>query len=157
MIETTHNIEGKLTILKYDLAGNLAEERHSTNSITLQGRKLVADLFKFNIIDSKEDRIKRISTIHLGKSGKPFSPDQVSMQDFVGKVKISSVESIPVGLDRIKLRIIGELDTNDCNGPLQEASLCTEDNPPIMYNRVVFDTITKTKDFKLTLIWEITF
>ena len=42
-----------------------------------------------------------------------------------------------------------------CNAELREAGLFTEDG--VMYNRVTFDTITKSDQFKLTLVWEITF
>ena len=64
---------------------------------------------------------------------------------------------MPTGDDRVKLRLIGQLDTDNCNGQLKEAGLFTQDDSPIMYNRVTFDTITKSEEFKLTLIWEITF
>jgi hypothetical protein len=44
---------------------------------------------------------------------------------------------------------------------LTEAGLFTSDDPAdatgVMYNRVVFPVISKTTDFKLTLIWEIIF
>ena len=157
MISTKHDIEGKLTIKKYALDGELEDEKVTYNSITTMGRKLVGDLFRFNILDSKEDKIKRISTIHLGKSKAPFKASQTAMQDYVGETKINSVEYIPTGDDRVRLRIIGELDAENCNDTLQEAGLFTEDEPPIMYNRVTFDTITKSKEFKLILIWELTF
>ena len=157
MIATKHDIEGKLTIKICDVDGNLIEEKETYNSITTVGRKLVTDLFKFNIIDAKEDKIKRISTMHLGKSNKGFKPNQTAMQDYVGLTKIETVEYVPTGNDRVRLRLVGELDTDNCNDSLQEAGLFTEDEPPIMYNRVTFDTITKSKEFKLTLIWEITF
>jgi hypothetical protein len=157
MISTRHDIEGKLTIRKYNLDGELIAERVAHNSITKMGRKLVADLFKFNIVDNKEDKIKRISMIHLGKSGEAFDPVQSALLDIVGEIKIASADYVPAADDRVCLRIVGELGTEDCNGALKEAGLFTEDAPPIMYNRVTFDTITKSKEFKLTLIWELTF
>ena len=42
---------------------------------------------------------------------------------------------------------------------LREAGLFNGSDPAqsVMYNRVVFPVITKTKDFALTFIWEITF
>ena len=157
MISTKHDIEGKLIIQKYDVKGNLIDEQVTCNSITTLGRKLVGDLFKFNIIGAEEDKIKRIAMIHLGKSKKAFKANQTAMQDYVGKTKIKTVEYISTGDDRVRLRIIGDLDTGNCNDTLQEAGLFTADDPPIMYNRVTFDTITKSEEFKLTLIWELTF
>ena len=158
MIATSkHDIEGKLTIRKYDASGRLLEQHTAHNSITSMGRKLVSDLFKFNILDSQEDKIKRISTMHLGKSQTPFKPEQTSMQDYVGQTTINSVEYVNTGDDRVRLRLVGELDTDNCNDELREAGLFTEDDTPIMYNRVTFDTITKSEEFNLTLIWELTF
>jgi len=157
MISTKHDIEGKLILRKYDVSGNLIEKQTACNSITTIGRKLVADIYKFNMIDSKEDKINRISMIHLGKSKKAFKANQTAMQDYVGQTKIDSVEYVPTGDDRVRLRIVGELATDNCNDTLKEAGLFTKDDPPIMYNRVTFDTITKSAEFKLTLIWELTF
>ena len=57
--------------------------------------------------------------------------------------------------DRIMVRYIGEIEKNQCNDALKEAGLFTDEG--IMYNRVTFDQITKSEQFKLTLIWEITF
>ena len=53
------------------------------------------------------------------------------------------------------LRLYGELAEDDSNDVLKEAGLFTDDN--VMYNRVTFGAITKTTQFKLTLVWEITF
>ncbi len=157
MITTQHEIQGKLTLRKYDVQGDLVEQKVAHNSITKAGRQLVSNLFKFNILDTKEDKIKRISMIHLGSSQTNFDANHVSLQDYVGHTKIKTVEVVPRNDDRITLRLVGELDEETCNGELREAGLFTEDETPVMYNRVTFDTITKSQEFKLTLIWELTF
>jgi hypothetical protein len=157
MIATTHDIKGKLIIQKFDTDGNLVDEKTTFNSITTAGRRLVADLFKFNMLDSQDDKIKRISWIHLGRSNAPFKPEHTELQDHVGRTKINSVEYVPTGNDRVSMRLVGELGTQDCNAELKEAGLFTDDAKPVMYNRVIFDTITKSDKFKLTLIWELTF
>jgi hypothetical protein len=59
------------------------------------------------------------------------------------------------GRARVLLRLIGELGEDNANDTLREAGLFTDDN--VMYNRVTFDTVTKSKQFKLTLVWEILF
>ncbi len=65
------------------------------------------------------------------------------------------------GVPRKMLRITGHLAEEECNGALREAGLSTkgeaEGVDPILYNRVTFDTITKSDQFRLTLVWEITF
>jgi hypothetical protein len=40
---------------------------------------------------------------------------------------------------------------------LREAGIFTAVSGGVMYNRVVFDAVTKTNAFKLTLLWDITF
>ncbi|HAA11357.1 MAG TPA: hypothetical protein DCE41_06485 [Cytophagales bacterium] len=159
MISSTHDIQGKLTLQRLDPNGNVLGEQVTHNSITTQGRKLVSDLFKFNILteENQEDKIKRISQIHVGRSKAAFKPDQTGLQDEVGKTPIQSVEYVATGNERIQLRLVGELGMDDANDKLQEAGLFTEDETPIMYNRVIFDTITKSPEFKLKLIWELTF
>ncbi len=156
-METTHDIKGKLTIRKHDLDGALVDQRTAHNSITTAGRQLVAELFRFNILGNEEDKINRITTMHLGGSQTAFQPSHEGLQDKIGQTVISNVEMEPTADNRIRLRIVGELDTDNCNGELKEAGLFTQDDPPIMYNRVTFDTITKSEEFKLTLIWELTF
>ncbi len=157
MINTTHDILGKLTILKHNASGNLIDQRVTHNSITTAGRQLVADLFTFNINGDKEDKIKRISKMHLGGSQAPFNAAHKGLLDEIGQTDIISFEPVPTGNDRIQIRIVGELGTDDCNGELKEAGLFTDGAQPIMYNRVTFDTITKSQEFKLTLIWDLTF
>ncbi|MEM9337534.1 MAG: hypothetical protein AAGA66_02315 [Bacteroidota bacterium] len=157
MIKTTHDIKGKLTIQKYDSDGVLVDHRTANNSITIAGRKLVAELFRFNMLGNEEDKINRITTIHVGGSQAPFQAGHTALQDTIGQTSIQSVELEPTADDRIRLRIVGELDTDNSNGELKEAGLFTQDDPPVMYNRVTFDTITKSAEFKLTLIWELTF
>lgn len=95
--------------------------------------------------------------MHLGLSKDPFDAGQTNLKQPLGSVPILTVEENVTPEKRVMLRIVGELDRDTCNGALQEAGLFTDDEEPIMYNRVIFDTITKSDQFKLTLIWEITF
>ena len=83
-MQTTHDIKGRLTILKYDADGNLVDERNANNSIATAGRKLVADLFKFNILGDEEDKINRITHIHMGGSKTAFKANQKGLQDKIG-------------------------------------------------------------------------
>jgi hypothetical protein len=50
-------------------------------------------------------------------------------------------------------------DFGEANGPepLREAAIFTAAADGTMYNRVVFDPVTKADTFKLTLIWDIVF
>lgn len=151
------NIAGQLTLRKTTLDGQLVEEITVHNDITTPGRSLVAQLFNR---DNAAVKTSRVSKIHVGRSKAAFDPKQNAMVDKVGETPISRIETSEVvdssGRPRVLLRLIGELGENDCNDTLQEAGLFTDDNK-VMYNRVTFDTVTKSKQFKLTLVWEIMF
>ena len=150
------NIAGRLTLRKTTPDGALVEEIQAHNDITLAGRSLVARLFNK---DSAAVNISRVSKIGVGRSQNKFDPKATALGDRVGETPISRIETSEVvdanGRPRVLLRLIGELGENDCNDALREAALFTDDN--VMYNRVSFDTVTKSKQFKLTLVWEIMF
>ena len=149
------HIAGRLTLRKYALDCRLVEKTTVTNDITTTGRLLVARLFNK---EKEGDVIGRVSKIYLGTSKDPFNAGQKALVAKIGETDITKVEQseVPVSnVPRIMLRLTGELREKDCNDELREAGLFTEDG--VMYNRVTFDTITKSDQFKLTLVWEITF
>lgn len=150
------NIAGRLTIQQYALSGELVDQVVAHNDITMSGRTLVARLFNR---DKQGDVIQRVSMIHLGGSKEAFNPNHTALVQKIGTTPIAKIEQLDVtdssGRPRVMLRLTGELGERDSNGELREAGLFTADN--VMYNRVTFDTITKSEQFKLTLIWEITF
>jgi hypothetical protein len=145
------NITGRLILRKWSLDGQLLQEVTAHNDITTDGRRLVARLFD---MDKQGTNIERVSSIHVGISNDPFDPAQHGLKADLGQTVIKQIDLVDV-LPRQLLRLTGELGEDDCNGALREAGLFTSDG--VMYNRVTFDTITKSTEFKLTLIWEITF
>jgi hypothetical protein len=62
---------------------------------------------------------------------------------------------------RVRAALRAVFDFNEANGaaPLREAGIFTSGaaGGGVMYNRVVFEPVTKTSAFQLTLLWEITF
>lgn len=148
------NIAGRLTLRLCTPDGRLVEEVTAHNDITLAGRALVASLFNH---DKAADPIARVSKMKVGQSGQVFNADQTALGQEVAETDITSIEEVPNpgGASRMMLRLTGELPEDANLGPLQEAGLFTDDG--VMYNRVTFDTITKSDKFKLTLVWEITF
>jgi hypothetical protein len=149
------HIAGRLTIRKYTTDGSLVEKKTVANDITTAGRLLVARLFNK---DEKPDATRRVSKIHLGTSQDSFNADQKALLAKIGETDITRIAASEVSVSnvpRVMLRLAGELGEQACNGQLREAGLFTADG--VMYNRVTFDTITKSDQFKLTLVWEITF
>jgi len=151
------NIAGRLTLRMYGADGRLAEERVAHNDITLKGRELVARLFNADLAATD---IPRVSRIVVGGDDHAFNPADTALGKRVGSTKITSIAEETVtdsgGKPRKLLRLTGELREQDSNAELREAGLFTE-NEELMYNRVTFKPINKSAEFKLTLVWEITF
>jgi hypothetical protein len=151
------NIAGRLTLRLHTADGRLAEERVAHNDITLKGRELVARLFNAQL--SATD-IPRVSRIVVGSDDHPFNAQDTALGRRVGSTRITTIteETVTDGTGRPRklLRLTGELREQDSNAELREAGLFT-DGEELMYNRVVFKPINKSAEFKLTLVWEITF
>ena len=152
------DLTGRLTICRTTPDGRRTRAVRVPNAITRHGRQLVARLFNH---DKTGDPIQRVSKMQVGSSGKAFDPaDEALGSPIEDPIDVQQIEEIEItdpttGRPRVMLRLTAELGEDDHIGELREAGLFTDDG--LMYNRVVFDTITKSDQFKLTLIWEITF
>ena len=151
------NLAGRLTLLKWSRDGQLVERRTVANDITLAGRDLVARLFNR---ERARDPIARVSEMRVGGGQDPFDPKATALVRQIGNpVPIAAIDEVEVaaasGRMRKLLRLTAELGEADGNGDLHEAGLFTADG--VMYNRVIFDTITKSDQFRLSLVWEIAF
>ena len=64
----------------------------------------------------------------------------------------------PAGRIRVSLQAVFDFnEANDPAVPLREAAIFTAAAGGVMYNRVVFEPVTKTDAFKLTLLWDVIF
>jgi hypothetical protein len=63
------------------------------------------------------------------------------------------------GAKRVRTTLQTVFDFDQANGaePLREAGIFTDAAGGTMYNRVVFEPVTKSSSFKLTLIWDVVF
>ncbi len=156
-LHETLDIAGRLTLRLHAADGRVACERVAHNEITRRGRELVARLFNAELSNTV---IPRVSRICVGGGGAAFKAEQNALAAPVGCTPIDRIEEVaftePGGRPRTLLRITGELGEKDCNAELREAGLFTADDE-VMYNRVVFKPINKSPEFRLTLVWEITF
>ena len=158
MALTDHlNIAGRLTLSKWDQKGRLIERREVSNDITLAGRDLVARLFN---PQRATEPIARVSELRVGGSDRAFDPKLPGLVAPIGgPVAIGKIDEVEVSDDsgrlRKMLRLVAELREGEGNGELREAGLFTPEG--LMYNRVTFDAVTKTSQFRLSLVWEITF
>lgn len=166
------DFKGHLTIHTFDATGQLVTTAKMNNSIVYTGRDLVAKLFV-------NEPIAPIQYIAVGTGNKAIDPaNDTGLQAEIFRKRLKQFETkdltdievtVPTdqGLKPQKSRKIilsADLDfaepkPNDNSQPheLREAGLFNAAEKGVMYNRVVFPNISKTKDFKLTLVWEIIF
>lgn len=155
----TLEMKGRLTIYRREPGGGTVVAVAADNAIVLSGRELVAQLFI-------SEPVHPISHIAVGSDGTAVNPDaDTRLKQELFRAPIASVQSPPevkiVDAEGRKARVTISvaLDYDHANGELREAGLFNSDDPEhsVMYNRVVFPVITKTSDFQLTLVWDITF
>lgn len=153
------DIQGRLTMHVSDAQGSIVQTYRTSNMIVNGGRSLVASLFA-----GKGG--KAISHVAVGKNGADTNATDTKLGEEVFR-KPATVESPKPtqleGKDRFVVVITAELGLNEPSPAdviLQEAALfngSATESGTSMYNRVKFPPVTKTKDFKLTLYWEIIF
>lgn len=160
IINNQQNMKGHLTCQLIDKEGVRKREWSSDNHIVLGGRDMVARLFLGEMIPG-------ISHIAVGVGAEEVNAntDQTLDAEIYRKPLrevdlandlIATTEKESEG-DKIKLTVSTELDFDEGNDALTEAALFNSADGGIMYNRVVFPVINKTKDFKLAMVWEILF
>ncbi|NEO82094.1 hypothetical protein [Moorena sp. SIO4G3] len=162
-IAETLDMKGRLTIQTYNPQAQLVQEVKADNSIVYTGRELVAKLFTNQTIDP-------IRYIALGTGGStlvnPATDTKLGQEVFRKELKPFDLgkDLKKTGEDDKKCKIMLSVDLDfgePGNQPVEltEAGLFNskKTGQGIMYNRVTFDTITKSDQFKLTLVWEILF
>lgn len=160
----THDMRGRLTLRVSDAEGNVVHERPCKNRIVTSGRRLVAQMFGGV---SSGPAPTRVTHMAVGTDGTaPADGDDALRAQRGGRKPVGAVvyeefdESGPGGqVRRVRARLTAEFDFGEANGgePLREAGVFNAATGGVMYNRVVFDAVTKTDAFKLTLIWDIVF
>jgi hypothetical protein len=155
---------GRVTLRLTDRDGQVVYELRNHNRIVRSGRLMVAQMFA-----GVESGVAptRITHIGIGTSGTAPADSQVALEgERPPRKPITSpvyedftetVDGSPV--TRVRVRVSTEYDFTEGNGaePLREAAIFTAETGGTMYNRVVFDPVTKSSAFKLTLFWEILF
>jgi hypothetical protein len=151
---------GRLTLQLTDRGGDVVARRVYRNRIVRTGRLLVAQMFG-GAPDGAT--LPVISHIAVGTGGAPTDDDQAAL---ISERSPRKPVEDPVYTDlvegdvkRIRVGLTASFDFGEANGPepLQEAGLFNAAADGVMYNRVVFEPVTKTDAFKLTLLWEVVF
>ena len=157
------DMKGRLRLKMTNRKGQVVLDQTANNAIVFSGRDMVAKLFS-NI------EIKPISHIGIGSGSTPVDAENDTALE--NEIEIApgirkaitpidpALHLVPAG-GKIKVMISAELDFAEGNGAISEAGLfnleTVGDSSAVMYNRVVFPVVTKTNQFKLTLVWEVLF
>jgi len=162
----TMQMQGRLTLQLTDREGHVRQEQRRHNQILKSGRDLVAKLFAGVSggtppthvthmavgIDATAPADSQTGLINERGPRKGIQPSDVVYSEFDEQAGGSTVRRVRVTLKAV-------FDFNEANGPepLREAGIFNAATGGVIYNRVIFDAVTKTNAFKLTLIWDITF
>lgn len=164
------DMKGRLTIKKFNPDGQLLTEVKADNFIVYTGRDLVAQLF----LGQKIDPVKYIAVGTGNVSVNPVTDKALQTEVFRKPIKqidiskdLTDTPEVTITKDGANIQqknrkviVSADLDfkePGDKTFELKEAGLFNAAKDGVMYNRVVFPVITKTPDFKLTLVWEIVF
>jgi hypothetical protein len=163
-MQESMEMKGQMTISLADAEGRVVYERTHQNRIVKAGRKLVAQLFGGITSGTPPSKVTHMG---VGTGATAADDEQLDLvaprapRNPITSVTYSEVvESSPSGpVKRVKASLQTIFDFNEANGtdPLREAGIFTAVTGGTMYNRVVFDAVTKSNNFKLTLIWDIVF
>jgi hypothetical protein len=155
----TMNMHGRVRLIGEAHDGRIVFDRCHANRIVAAGRELVAR--RFAGVPGTPPAI--VSHMAVGTGGTAPADGDVQLvaerarNPIAAPVYSAIVDS--AGVQRIKVSLQTVFDFGEANGtdPLREAAIFTAAAAGTMYNRVVFDAVTKANTFKLTLIWDIVF
>ena len=160
----SNEMRGTLTLQVEDRAGIVIREQRVKNRIVTSGRQLVAQLFAGQVGGAPPAKVTHMA-VGTGATA-PADADAALVAERAPRQAIANVdysqitETTPGGdVRHVRARLTAVFDFGDANGaePLREAGIFTAATGGVMYNRVVFDPVTKTNAFKLTLLWDVVF
>jgi hypothetical protein len=160
-----NDMRGRLRLLLCDAQGRVVQEQHPHNRIVQSGRTLVAQLFAGVAGGTPPAKVTHMA---VGTDATPAADNQVRLlaerapRRAISEVSYVDFDEAVAGVTTRRVRatlkaIFDFADANDPAVPLREAAIYTDAAAGIMYNRVVFEPVTKTNAFKLTLLWDVTF
>jgi len=158
-MQETMDMQGKVRLLVEDRDGRIVLDRTHSNWIVKAGRQLVAQLYA-GVTGTPPSKVSHMA---VGTGGAAATDDQTALVTERARNPVGDPVYTEIvdgsGVKRIKVTLQSVFDFGEANGadPLREAGIFTDSTAGTMYNRVVFDPVTKANTFKLTLIWDIVF
>lgn len=163
MIYEQNEMRGCMTLRMIDKNGQVVVQQYNKNRIVRTGRLLVAQLFGGVDAGSPPTQVSHMA---VGTNGNTAADGQTALGAERARTTLAEVlyddfeETTPEGpVQRVRVRLSADFDFGEANGPdpLREAGIFTADTAGTMYNRVVFQPVTKSDTFQLSLLWEIIF
>lgn len=153
-------MRGTLTLELTDRQGRLVQQSRQPNRIVTGGRRLVSELFAGASGSLPPTRVTHMA-VGTGNTP-PADTDTLLVAERPPRRGISNVDYSNItenNVARVRARLTSVFDFADANGtePLREAGIFTAETEGVLYSRVVFDPVSKTDAFKLTLLWDIVF
>lgn len=155
----TMDMQGRLRLLLEDSNGRILLDRAHANRIVKNGRQLVAQLFA-GVTGTPPSKVSHMA---VGTGADAATDDQAALVAERARNPVATPVYSEIvdgaGVKRIKVSLQSVFDFGEANGtdPLREAGIFTAPSAGTIYNRIVFDPVTKANTFKLTLIWDIVF
>lgn len=152
------DMRGRVRIIAEDRNGHVVHDCQHANRIVKSGRRLVAELYA----GVRGTPPSQVSHMAVGTGSTAAADDQTALVAERARNAVITPaynEIVDGRVARIKVTLQTVFDFAEANGaePLREAGIFAAAADGILYNRVVFDPVTKTDTFKLTLIWDIVF
>ena len=163
-MEEQLEMRGALTVQLTDRTGATVYQARYKNRIVTSGRTLVAQMFA-----GVPGGVPPSGVTHMAVGTDATPPTDADSalkaerppRRAIGDVDYSEIGEGAAGSEvrRVRARLTAVFDFGDANGaaPLREAGIFTAEKEGVMYNRVIFDPVTKTDAFKLTLLWDVVF
>ena len=153
-------MRGALRLVLTDRHGVVALDRRTSNRIVTSGRKLVAELFAGETSGLPRTPVSEMAVgtgaTPAGDANTALAAPRGAPQD-IAEVAYGEFTDAD-GVRRVRVSLTAQFgfdEANDPVTPLREAGLLNDAG--VLYSRVVFQPVTKTDTFQLTLLWEIVF
>lgn len=166
-MEERIDMRGQVMLRLTDERGWLVHQQLCRNRIVRSGRQLVAQLFGGVAAGTPPTSVTHMA---VGTGSTAPADDQTALvaerapRKAIAEVTYSDFDEPQPGggtVRRVRASLRAVFDFAEANGadPLREAGIFTSGAPGggVMYNRVLFDPVTKSNAFQLTLLWDITF
>ncbi len=157
----TNNLQGHLTLQMSDRSGRVVYQKRFKNRIVTTGRRLVAEFFSGVVAGAPPAAVTHMA---VGENATPPADGHTALQsqrgdrNLITDAVVDEIVDGSVARVQVSLQAVFDFgEANDPGTPLTEAGIFNAATDGVMYNRVVFEPVTKTDAFKLTLFWDIVF